>query len=747
MSVNPVSVNKINNNIIDFQSRRMIEPDLINDLEIDNFQDDKKYSKKQVSGMVLATALSAAVLAGTVIRRQNIELDRYFKKNLKLESEKRVLGWNNSDLKNTLKTAEEKAKKLAGTNETLSKTNETLTKINQKLKEEAQKAKDKLTDIFEGDIAPKDVREKIYNDLKSKIEKGDYGYNIKEPPVTNKGGVPVYADAIDLPANVKTNNRENMQKLQIPEIAEDGRFSYEIPMSSEVKIGHMTSYDFKPVKSQPTNISESYADSVQWNNDKISRDILQNFYDGHGQTLDGVKFNFEPVSGGRYKIRIEGKSTYTPDKAIYIGESTKRNDAKAAGNYGEGLKMSVLKLLKDGGAQDVKIGSDNWKVTYSLDKGNLSDKRVLSYSLDKTDKYNGNYIEFETNDKYLLSSLKKTINRFYSSGNEHFKCPDFENDIIGIKNLPKGEKGGIYIAGQRFEFDGKYNGLDNIVIFLKEKPPVRILDPSRDRTSLNRSNLEDIAGWLARDSRMSNYDKVKLLKSLEGYWDESMCILDETPMDQFIKNFLRYANFDSDKVKLHIKFPEKYVAYSDASSDVVEDLRAKGYKVCKADFQKLGMPTIKHLIGDARAHEVVVPNDIQKQKILILKEAINKLSPALEGKHFTADELNTKIYMFDNTSVKDNKMYSDCIAEAIIDKGVSKGFWIDRNYLNKTSFPDVLETALHELSHKAGGDETADFSYKLTNVNSSAINQIMNDIKTRNEFQALNELWNSISLC
>lgn len=71
-----------------------------------------------------------------------------------------------------------------------------------------------------------------------------------------------------------------MKELQIPEIASNGRFDYELPMSNEVKITHMQSVDFKPVKSQPTNISESYADSVQWNNDKIARDVLQNFFDG-----------------------------------------------------------------------------------------------------------------------------------------------------------------------------------------------------------------------------------------------------------------------------------------------------------------------------------------------------------------------------------------------------------------------------------------------------------------------------------
>ena len=705
----------------DFQAKKKKEQDFAATAE----KQEETYTKGKVNGMVLATAMSAAVLGGAVMHGHG----KWKISNLKKDNE---------TIKNTLTKAEEKVKNLT-------KDNETLSIINKRLEEEAQKAKDKLTDIFEGDIAPKDMRDKIFNELKDKIEKGDYGYDIAQPPVTGKGGAKIYDDAIPLPSAVGTSNRAGIRELQIPEISPDGRFTYELPMSDEVKITHMKSVDFKPVKSQPTNISESYADSVQWDNDKIARDVLQNFYDGHGQTLDGVKLHFEPTGTGKYKVRIEGKSTYTPDKAIYIGESTKRNDAKAAGNYGEGLKMATLKLLKDGGAQDVKIASDNWKVTYSLDKGNLSDKRVLSYSLDKTDKYNGNYIEFETSDKELLRSLRSSLNHFYSSGNTHFKCPDFENEIIGIKNLPKGEKGGIYIAGQRFEFDGKYDGLDDIVIFIKEKPPVDVLDPSRDRTSLNTSNLEKIAQWLARDERMSNDYKVKLLKSLENYWDKKD-YFSELPMDNFIERFLGYTNWSSDKSQLHIKFPEKYVAYSNASQDVVSDLKMNGYKVCKEDFSKLGMPTIRDLLGDARAHDVVIPNDIQKKKILMLKEALNILSPSLKDKHFTADELDTKIYLFDRTSAKDSKMYSNCNAEAITDKGVSKGFWIDKSYLDKSSFSDVLETALHELSHKAGGDESAEFSYKLTNVNKDAIGQLINDIYARHEMQALNNLWDKFSL-
>lgn len=618
-----------------------------------------------------------------------------------------------------------------------------LSSVNKSLEREVKQAKASFADLLEGDVAPKEQRDHLFNTIKDKIENGDYGYDILNPPITGKKDAPDFADAVPLPEYVGTANREYIQKLDIPEIKPDGSFDYEVPMLPNVNISHSPSVNFKPVENQLTNISESYAQSVQWNNDKISRDILQNFYDGHGQTLDGVKFHFEPTRNKKYKVRIEGKSTFTPDKAIYIGESSKRNDAKAAGNYGEGLKMATLKLLKDGGADSVKIASDNWKVTYKLADGNLSDKKVLAYSLEKVDNFNGNYIEFETSDKTLLDSLRTTINRFYNSGNTHFKCPDFENDLVGIKMLPKNEKGGLYIAGQRIEVDGKYDGLYGVTVFIKEKPPISYMDISRDRTSLNSSDFSRLGSWLATENRMSNDDAVNFIRALEPYWEKKEYVL-LTPVDNMLDSFIRSFNTGTYSSDLHIKFPEKYVAYSPATNELVNDLRSNGYKICKKEFSNLGMQTISGLIGDARAHEVVLPNDVEKKKILIIKEALKKLTPSLKENEITDDEINTKIFMFNRFSDKDKKMYSDSVGEAIIDNAVSKGFWLDRNYLKTADFSDVLETALHELSHKVGGDESSDFSYQLTNVNKSVINQIVNNVKTRNEMQAMNTLWDSL---
>jgi hypothetical protein len=604
--------------------------------------------------------------------------------------------------------------------------------------------REKFTELVESDLSPKEIREQIFARMQALVD-APISYNVMEPPITGKG-VKVFADAIELPTP-GTTNRANMQTLHIPEFSPTGEFSFKLP-KGEMKTSHMPSKDFTPVHKQPTTISIGYADSVNWDNDKVARDILQNFYDGHGQTLDGVQIEIVNIAPGKHRVRISGDSTYTVDKALFIGESTKRDDARSAGNYGEGLKMAVLKLLKSGGADSVRVGSDNWKLTYELANSDLTDKQILSYSIDKVERLDGNFLEFETTDKDLLTKIRETINRFYHSGNEHFKAPDFENDLLGVKtDLGPNDKGGIYIAGQRFEFERGYSNFDNSSLFIKEKPDSSTLDVSRDRVSLSSYDLGSLGSWVATHGSsykgISTEEGVALISSLKKYWGKVYKNNEEKGLDVFLRRFIDTFVIIKNK-GVHIKFPEKCVAYSPASPDVLLDLESKGYTICKDEFAKLGMPTIRELFGEARAHEVVKPNEIQEKKLKILKEAIRILGKNMEGKHFSAEEIDTKIFLFDSKGAKDAKLYSDVRAEAIIDGATSKGFWVDKAYLDRANFSEILETCLHELSHKAGGDESATFSYKLTDVNADAIDALINNVQSLHEIQALTKIWESL---
>lgn len=668
---------------------------------------EKTYTNKQLYTAVLASVIGSAGVVYGITHGKGAKLAQ------KLENE----------LKNV--------SELQGRNSQLIKEREALTIQNQELKANLQS-------VIESTHTPEE--NEIYNAIREKIKNAKSDYDMITPPITGKKDSTSIAGGLKYPnIHTPTTIRSHIQEQRIPEITKDGRFDYEIPGGADIKVSRTAAKDFEPMQKTSTSISEGYADSVQWDNNKIARDVMQNFYDGHGQTLDGVRLMFEPLTNGKYKVRIEGKSTYDPDKAVFIGESTKRNDPNAAGNYGEGIKMASLKLLKDKGAENVKIGSNNWQVNYSLERSNLSDRRVLTYSMEKTPEYNGNYLEFETDDKELLETFRKTIGRFYSSSNKHFKCPDFENGAFGFKNLGKGEKGGLYISGQRFEFNGSYDGLNEIALFIKQKPPVKVLDPSRDRTSINDSQLEEIARWLSENCTTAE-EKVQVIKALEKYGEKTE---QKTPMQKFLLKFVRSSKWADNPLK-SVQFPDNYVAYSNCSRDIMIDLKMAGYKIFEEDFNQIGMRTISNVVGDARKHNPIQPNEVEEKKILIIKEAIKRLSPALEGKHFSAEELDTKIFMFDKQARNESYMYRDTCAEAITDNGISKGFWIDKEYLNESKFAEALETALHELSHKAGGDGTSQFGYKLTNVNQEVIKEILRNPEVKSELSVLGRLWDEL---
>lgn len=654
--------------------------------------------------------------------------------------------------KNTNELKKEK-NKLQAENDELTTENKTLSDLSASLeRKSAELENEKRT--LEKKIDEISVPENLDIATKTKIEE------LKRKELTYPTTTDIYYKKIEKPETFhtyttfklpekyeKTTLRSDAVELIYPEFKENEPYNFEFPQSPDIKITN----DFKSSNAIPktsTTISETYSDSLIWNNDKIARDLLQNFYDGHGQTLDGVKFNVTPQENGKYKVRIEGKSTYSPDKAIMLGETSKRDDDKAAGNYGEGLKMVVLKLLKEKGADNVNIASNDWKVNYTLENTKFG-KRALTYELNKTEPIKGNYIEFATDNVDFIKTIIKTFDRFYHYNNPAFKNPDFENDIVSIKFTDKNEKGRFYIAGQAFEVDGGYENLGGVNICIKKKPPVKygwdlIFDPSRDRTSLTKANVKTIAQWLISNENMNTEDAVKIIHSFEKYWDVDERAgreKDKIREKDFLSGLLWGARFRND---IEINFPDnKCVAYSSrVSNELVEQYKRAGYRICEDDFGCLGMQTLDDLVTEARKHKPIEPTEIEKNKILILKEAIQLFAPILEKEGlFTEEELDTKIYIFDRKSQDENNYYKFATAEAIINNNKSLGFWVDRNTLKTESFSNMLATSLHELAHKYGGDETPNFSYKLTDVMEQVFKAINNNPSIATKLKVLEKAW------
>ena len=621
--------------------------------------------------------------------------------------------------------------------------------IADKEKESLQNENKKLRNNLENITLPENA-DKILSDKLEKLAQSELEYDprkrITKSKTTNKtsNNNPVTA----LPEKyTKTTNRSDAKKPEYPKFTEGKPYAFQFPESKDIKISK-EEYEFKPIKRTYTNISENYSDSLKWDNDKIARDLLQNFFDGHGQTLDGVKFSATPQENGKYKVRIEGKSEFSPDKAILLGESSKKENVNAAGNYGEGLKMVVLKLLKEKGAQSVDISSSNWNVNWKLEESGLN-KKVLAYQLDEVPEKEGNFIEFETSDTEFIKSIINSFDRFYHYNNPAFKCPDFENDTLAIKLNNKNEKGNIYIAGQAFETDGKYENIKGMDILIKKRPPLKhnhsfIFDPSRDRTSLNSDNLSALGAWVASSDNMPKDDIVKLIHCLEEYWDlgtsEAM-FKHISKGTSFIGGIFKGA---ADRGDLNIKFPENCIAdYFFASSELKEMYTENGYRLCNGNFKDMGMISVKDVIDNSREHKPLEPTESEKNKILILKEAIMLFEDVLcTDDLFDKDELDTKIFIYDKTSKDENRAYKDVSGEAITERGKSLGFWVDKETIDNGEFSKLLSTALHELTHKFGGDESQIFSYKLTDVMEKVFLAINENPDIATKLKILEKAWN-----
>ena len=100
----------------------------------------------------------------------------------------------------------------------------------------------------------------------------------------------------------------------------------------------------------------------------VARDILQNFYDGHGGTLDGVKIDIQKVDG-KYKVKISGESEYNYFYLKNIAASSKTGDENQAGGYGEGAKMASKSLLGAYVTDKITFASGDWAMDFAREEG------------------------------------------------------------------------------------------------------------------------------------------------------------------------------------------------------------------------------------------------------------------------------------------------------------------------------------------------------------------------------------------
>lgn len=141
-----------------------------------------------------------------------------------------------------------------------------------------------------------------------------------------------------------------------------------------------------------TNITRNYI--PDWTVLDAMRELLQNAIDSDPE---GYQIGLSPlnVSGSNVYSCTIVTNTELPISALFMGESSKRNDNEAIGTHGEGLKLAMLVLLREGREPDIHSShyiAPEWDNTQELD--------VLAFHCQEVSKYvGGTIIEFECTEE------------------------------------------------------------------------------------------------------------------------------------------------------------------------------------------------------------------------------------------------------------------------------------------------------------------------------------------------------------
>lgn len=567
-------------------------------------------------------------------------------------------------------------------------------KQNEQLNARIKSLSSTLDDIISKAKASTDADEKLMTHYVKLLDDLSLPYShLNAPGSIKKPYLPSSAKLVK-PSDIKplTKPQNKTNKFIDPDelksvLSKDGQIDITIPKLGEVKasvaknafLGDDIIDDLgKTIK---TDITLDYGKRVNWSEQKIARDILQNFYDGHGNTLDGVQLFIQKLPNGQTKVKICGEGLFNHTNLQYIGAGNKVSNPYNAGGFGEGSKVLVANMLGKQDASSVKFSCADWDLVFGSN-GNLM-TRTLTKSKNVL---NGNSIEFETGNTKLVDAIIDSVNYFKHSSNPDLSDLTYDGKDFAFKILKDGQKGNFYLT-QRFEFgkEGAWqDAVEDLTVLFKRKPDAKKfkeitgknLPQDRDRTSMTVEDIKDLTRYFA--SEMTDDELLGAINSTRGQWG---AITTNPESKQPIKAFIDGISDELQKRNIFLDMADEKFAHNTkyTNDNVRKTLHEYGYHILPENFQKLGLYSTTDIFNNLSQHKALEPTAVEIKKIKILDEAMKIVQESMDS------ELGQHLG-------KANLRFSP--------ENIKKGTWNYSGYRKELAemFPDVIPSSAIEGS-------------------------------------------------
>ncbi len=572
--------------------------------------------KKKLALALSATAVIGAAIAVAVGKNQTNKLQdslALLKKQLaQAPSSKTVQDLNDtiSDLtaKNQadVKTISQLQEKIAELAKSLEHKSVLSADVAQETEIKLQKYRDELasiTSIYEDAKAPDNFEIKKWYALKSfDFKKAEIleGSKTKNSFIENLLDKFKQEGKVEIPKKAKVSATEDIEKAKIQ-------------FSDDLVLG----------KPQGTSLLTDYGNTSNWSDEKIARDILQNFYDGNGHSLDDAGILVEKLSNGNYKIKISGNGVFNHQSLELLGATSKK-DPYDAGGFGEGVKVCVANMLAKNKTQEVRFRSADWDLLFDS-----NNKRIRTTLNQASDILDGNFVEFETSDENFAKQIIKAMDYFKHSNNSDFKNLTYDGKSFGFKILKPDEKGNFYLT-QRFEYGDQQaweNNVEGLDIIFKRKPDDKIykeitghsFNVGRDRSEMSPKDIYELTKCFAKE--MSDEELVESVLSTQIHWDKL-----EKNKESAIKSFIHALNDEASKRNIGIDFDKAKICVMDHGTNetVYRAVANAGYNIVSGEdcgFYYVGMPKATDIFHCLSNHKALEPTVAEAKKLKILEKA------------------------------------------------------------------------------------------------------------------------------
>ena len=406
----------------------------------------------------------------------------------------------------------------------------------------------------------------------------------------------------------------------------------------------------------PLDIALDYP--IGWDFRIVLRDLVQNFYDAIGAEYFEKEFEYvwnESDSGNSYNLRMSTKNhPFSYEWLTYVGGSTKTGRGTSyVGEYGEGFKMSALRVVQMGG-MTLTMHSQGWQIMPVSYEETIDDRTVmmLGYDYRVVDDDGVTSLHLSGIPLSEKSTLKNALLDYYFEGNALFgekigegndysiykrsdvpiPCKQAADDLKGILFMN-------HIARGRLD-------IPLIINYQRE-----IFWDKRSRPTLTQMDTQNYLHECF--NKLSPHDSAVVLRILKPYWSDLVSgMRDINTKYYLICQLVRNVAKDKKEACDFTDEMEQLAFLEKKGSDIKRNhiidetkrwwMSNRSKKLVNPIFRLLGAENLVETYIKTRYQAYDEPDELQQRRYDILKQAIVAVIPIIKPEDLSCFVIDIK---------------------------------------------------------------------------------------------------------